>query len=499
MKITLDKKTITVPEGSTVGSVLDTEVVLLAELNNGFSDVDAHLAEGDVLETYDASTREGYVIYKQTLIHVLSRAVKKLFPKRRLCVRQSVNKSTYFEILPQVESCEENAAKLYEAMAQIIKAGEKCEMQGKYYMCASNTAAVAVFDVIAYDGGFLLRYPNRYSGGKIPPVQESLRLHKILVSNREWNEKVAVGSVSELNEAIRKGTIKDVINLAEGLAEKRIIQIADEIASRRDVRIVLVAGPSGSGKTSFSSRLRMHLRINGIKTELISMDNYFKDARTLFDGDGKRDFESVEALDYELLSRHLSELIRGEEIQMPIFDFVNARRSSETIPMKVAREEIIIMEGIHALNEKTTLLVEKGNKYKVYCGAFSSIAFDDENIISATDVRLIRRLVRDAAFRNADADYTFELWEDVRESEYTNIFPFENEADDVFNSALVYELAAMKHSAQALLSRVSKESPYHLTALRLLRLLSFFEPMDTVPIPPTSVVREFIGGSTIID
>lgn len=516
-----------------------TGSVLAAKVNNKIVQQDFVLKSGDKLNLLDISTDEGYLIYKETLILVLIDAAQSLFGADPLIIRQSVNKSTYFELSTFVNDKESAALMLKNKMREIIdeeralvqfkadkstaahlfrdSANEErardieklpaeeiklCKVGNNYHITYQQVAysvkCVNNFDITPYEKGYLLRYPTNYTADTIPPVSSSRKIHRAITDYRDWITTVGVSDIFALNKIIREGNAADIVNLSEGLQEKRISSIADKILSQPDIRIILIAGPSSSGKTTFANRLCLHLRINHLSPIVISLDDYYvSNDKMPLDKHGEPDYERVESIDYKLFNTHLSQLASGEEVTLPRFDF-SLGKPVKGRTLRLGEGQIVIVEGIHALNELLTSKVAKKNKYKIYLSALTSLCLDEYNAFSPTDNRLLRRIVRDAAYRSTTAAQTLSLWKNVRKGELKYIFPFESEADEVFNSSLVYELAVLKEPATRLLRTITEDSVHFSRAERLIELLSYFEPLSPEFIPPTSIIREFIGGSTII-
>ena len=516
-----------------------TGSVLAAKVNNKIVQQDFVLKSGDKLNLLDISTDEGYLIYKETLILVLIDAAQSLFGADPLIIRQSVNKSTYFELSTFVNDKESAAFMLKNKMREIIdeekalvqfkadklsaahlfreSANEErardieklpadeiklCKVGNNYHITYQQVAysvkCVNNFDITPYEKGYLLRYPTNYTADTIPPVSSSRKIHRAITDYRDWITTVGVNDIFALNKIIREGSAADIVNLSEGLQEKRISSIADKILNHPDIRIILIAGPSSSGKTTFANRLCLHLRINHLSPIVISLDDYYvSNDKMPLDKHGEPDYERVESIDYKLFNTHLSQLAAGEEVTLPRFDF-SLGKPVKGRTLRLGEGQIVIVEGIHALNELLTSKVPKKNKYKIYLSALTSLCLDEYNAFSPTDNRLLRRIVRDAAYRSTTAAQTLSLWKNVRKGELKYIFPFESEADEVFNSSLVYELAVLKEPATRLLRTITEDSVHFSRAERLIELLSYFEPLSPEFIPPTSIIREFIGGSTII-
>jgi uridine kinase len=334
-------------------------------------------------------------------------------------------------------------------------------------------------------------------------LQPQPKLFACYRETRQWNELLGVANVGALNRLCLSGEIADMIRIAEGFHEKKIAAIADAIAEQRQrVRLVLVAGPSSSGKTTFIRRLAIQLRVSGIQPVGLSLDNYFLDReRTPPGPNGKPDYEAVEALDLDLFNAHLVALLRGDEVAVPRYDFVRGRRveSDRWSRQRLTPNEVLLVEGIHALNHRLTAAVSEDAKFRVFISALTQLTLDDHNRIFTSDTRLLRRIVRDRLFRGHPTPRTLEMWSDVRRGEARGIFPFQEEADVIFNSALVYEPAVMRVFAERFLLEVPREHPAYTEAYRLLKFLAWFVPIFQDDVPQTSILREFIGGSAFED
>jgi uridine kinase len=365
---------------------------------------------------------------------------------------------------------------------------------------APNTGCLPTFGVMAFEDGLLLRFPRRGDRSRLPKFTPRPLLFATYTETRRWQELLEVGNIGQLNELCIDGAIGPIVRVAEGLHEKKISHIADEITGRLPmVRLVTVAGPSSSGKTTFARRLGVQLRVNGVEPISLSLDNYYVDREaTPLDEDGRPDFESIEAIDLDLFHDHLARLLDGHEVVAPRFDFVRGARRppAEWLPLRLADRQVLVIEGIHGLNERLTSSVPRDRKVRVYVSALSQLAIDDHNRIFTSDARLIRRLVRDRLFRGFTAERTLDLWERVRRGEARWIFPFQEDADVMFNSALVYEPAVLKTFAERFLLQVPRSSRAYPEAFRLLKFLSLFVPVFPDEVPQTSLLREFIGGSS---
>lgn len=362
------------------------------------------------------------------------------------------------------------------------------------YMLPS-TGYVKNFDLIRYSNGFVLLYPDPKTG----IVSEYYPSDKLFSTQREsskWGEKMGVKNIGELNEAIATGRIQDIILMQEAQMEARIGELADIIANAGNKKFIMIAGPSSSGKTTFSHRLSIHLSALGMKPHPIPLDDYYLDRdKTPRDENGNYDFECLEALDVELFNKDMSALLAGERVELPTFNFKTGKREYRGKYMQLGPEDVLVIEGIHGLNDKLSYSLPGESKFKIYISALTQLAIDEHNALPTTDGRLIRRIVRDARTRNTTAQETIAMWDSVRRGEEKYIFPFQESADYIFNSALLYELAVLKIYAEPLLFNIPKDTPEYVEAKRLLKFLDYFLAIPSENIHHNSLVREFIGGS----
>ena len=372
-------------------------------------------------------------------------------------------------------------------------------MEGYYdyfygYMLPS-TAYVNLFEVKAYRGGLLLILPRQENPFEIEEFVDEESLFEQLFLATKWGDLVNISTVGDLNDAICGGNISDMILVQEALQERRIGEIAEQIYGKKDTKFVLVAGPSSSGKTTFAHRLAIQLRSFGLKPHIISMDDYFVNREnTPIDIDGNYNYEVLEAVDIELFNDDMLDLLDGETIELPQFDFKVGKRVYKGKYLKLDKDDILIIEGIHGLNPEATSELPEENKFKIYISCMTSLNIDEHNRIPSTDARLLRRMVRDARTRGNSPQHTFELWPKVRNGEVENIFKFQDDADAVFNSMLIYELAVIKQFAEPLLFNVKQNEPEYYEAKRLLKFLEYFVGVDTASVPTNSLLREFVGG-----
>lgn len=364
-----------------------------------------------------------------------------------------------------------------------------------YGYMATSTGYISAFLVSAYQHGVVLQIPKRKQTEEIVPFTPQPKLFHVMQRSREWTKTMGVDTVGALNDEITHGNINHLILLQEGLQEKLLADIADEIVSKNK-RIILIAGPSSSGKTTFSHRLSIQLEIAGLTPHPVSMDDYFLDRElSPRDENGNYNFETIASLDVDLLTKHINQLLDGEEIDVPSYNFITGKREYHGHKLKIGEKDVLVMEGIHGLNGTLTNEIPEDAKYRIYVSALNQINLDEHNRIPSSDGRLLRRIVRDAMTRGNDARETISRWDSVRKGEEDNIFPYQEEADVMFNSAQIYEIAVLKQYAEPLLFAVPKDCPEYQEAKRLLKFLEYFLNIPSEAIPKTSLLREFIGGS----
>ena len=529
------------PWGTTVAAVSRDETsrsrIVAAMVNNEMKDLRFPLAEDSTVEFIDLYSETGIKVYQRSLAFVLITAAAELFPDVDVTVEHSLSKGLYCELhrngrgvtAADVTALEERMRYIIaedraishkrmsrqEAGELFAKAGQAekskllmqmdmdhvdlyyCGLSFDYFyeILVPSTGYLGLFELKYYPPGIILRFPSQENPHVLPPFEEHPNLAKVFLEAEQWGKIMGCGYVSDLNEYIRSGQISDVIQVAEALHEKKIAHIADFIAVRRGaVRIILIAGPSSSGKTTFAQRLTIQLRVNGLRPVSVSLDDYFVDRHlTPVDENGDYDFEAIEAIDLELFNNHLIQLLDGEEVEIPYYNFVTGRRERRGKTVRISRDQPLIIEGIHGLNERLTASVPRENKVKIYISALTQLSIDNHNRIPTTDTRLIRRLVRDSKFRSHDAVGTLKMWPSVRRGEERHIFPFQEEADIMFNSALIYELAVLKQQAVTLLENVDHREQVYSEARRLLSFLAYFHAAGPEHIPLNSIMREFIG------
>lgn len=365
-----------------------------------------------------------------------------------------------------------------------------------YGYMVPNTGYVKYFDLFLYDEGFVLQLPTKENPNVVPEFKPQKNLFNVLKESEKWSETLKIDTVGALNEQISQGNIKDIILVAEALQEKKIAEIATMIAESKDKKFIMIAGPSSSGKTSFSHRLSIQLKANGLNPHPIGVDDYFINRDiTPRDENGNYNFEVLESLDVEQFNKDMLDLLDGKTIKMPTYNFITGKREYKGNTLTLGKDDILVIEGIHGLNDKLSYALPKNSKFKIYISALTQLNIDEHNRIPTTDGRLIRRMVRDARTRGISAEETIARWQSVRNGEESYIFPFQEEADVMFNSALIYELSVLKQFAEPLLFGIPSTSPEYVEAKRLLKFLDYFLGVNTEDIPNNSLVREFVGGS----
>ena len=535
MNIIYQGRTKQIEKGLTVKEALEEEIknnkyeVIGCLYNNDYKNLETPVEEGAKIELIDISSKEGMKIYVRTIVYIMGRAFENLYQREKIMVEYQLGNAMYCKC-DNIEITEEFIKNLKDEMQKIIEKDEKItkvEMTrkeaekfyeennssrgrlqfdlegnepiymyfcGKYYnycygTLANRTGIIKIFDVIKYGDGFLIRYPSSKEPTKMPEFHETKKLAWALEEFEKIHSVLDVLTVYKLNKAIEEDRIKDVIMLAEALHEKKIANIADDIAKRKNVKMVLIAGPSSSGKTTFAQRLGIQLRLNGLKPVTISVDNYFVERQdTPRDENGEYNFECIEAIDLKLFN--------GEEIEVPEFDFSVGTKRYNGKKMKLADDEILVIEGIHCLNDKLTSQISKDQKYKIYISALTVLNMDRYNRISTTDTRLVRRIVRDYQFRGYSALHTLNTWHKVTEGEEKNIFPYQESANTIFNTSLIYELNALKPIAMPLLGAITDEYKEYAEAQRLINILKYFKEIPKDYVPNNSLLKEFLGGGT---
>jgi len=513
-----------------VGAIVDNQ---LRELN--------HILNEDCdVKFIDECSPIGSRIYQRSLSFVFIRACMELLSGCRVSVEHSLSRGLYCEIHYKRQIDEQDTQRIEDRMIEIIEENvpltksrvpvdEAVEIFREYgqmgkvnlmkyrekpyiniYQCGwlknyfygymvPSTGYLKNFKLKYYNPGIVIQLPKTETNCGIAPFEEQPKLFKVFRETEKWAKILEIDHVSTLNDLIVTKKQGEFIRIAEALHEKKIAQIADAITENIDEKkLILIAGPSSSGKTTFSKRLEIHLKVNGLKPVSISLDDYFVNRDdTPLDENGEFDFENLHAIDLELFNKDLEKILDGEEVDIPTFNFHLGKREYRGNKIKIENDQPLILEGIHCLNDELTKSIPRNNKFKIYISALTQLNIDEHNRIPTTDTRLIRRLVRDSKFRSNDANRTLFLWQSVRRGEEKNIFPFQEEADIMFNSALFYELSALKKYAEPLLRQVDTTSIYHAEAKRLLKFLNYFVNLENEEdIPKTSILREFIDGGS---
>ena len=358
-----------------------------------------------------------------------------------------------------------------------------------------DTSYLKYFELHPYDEGFVLQFPTVSEPEKVPPFVPQNKVFRVLKESAKWGDLLGISTVGDLNDCISQGGLHPLIMTQEALQERKIAEIASQIAADHSRKFIMIAGPSSSGKTTFSRRLSIQLSAAGLKPHPISVDNYFVEReQTPRDANGDYNFECLEAMDIELFNQQMCDLLAGKTVELPYFNFKTGKKEYNGDYLTMGEDDILVIEGIHCLNDKLSHSLPRESKFKIYISALTQLNVDEHNRIPTTDGRLIRRMVRDARTRGASAARTISMWPSVRRGEEENIFPYQEEADVVFNSALIYELSVLKQYAEPLLFGIDREAPEYLEAKRLLKFLDYFLGVDSTNIPDNSLVREFIGG-----
>jgi len=536
------------PLGVTLMEIKDDFKVKLANpiigalVNNKVKELSFVFVKTKKVEFIDYSHPDGLRLYVRSLFFILYAAIREVFPEVKLKMMHGISRGYYCELVglnrPITESdifaIKSEIHQLVELDIPFLNVGlpsaeavEICrkqnllfkarliEQQGNlffylyflgilanyfYGYMVPSTGYLKVFDLVPYYEGLLLRIPNPAKFSEVQPYTKLDKLFGVFQEHKDWAEILNVDNLANLNDSTLNGQSSDIIKISEALHEKKVAEIANVITERKkQVKIIMVAGPSASGKTTFSKRLMVQLAVNGLKPVMISMDDYFVDRdKTPKDIFGEYDFESIEAIDIEFFNHQLLLLFNGETIELPRFDFTLGQRIPSGKSLQLGPNSILIVEGIHGMNPNLISHIKTENTYKIFLSALTQISIDDHNHISTTDNRLIRRMIRDSKYRNYSAQDTIRRWSSVRAGEDKNIFPYQENADVMFNSAMVYELAVLKKYAEPLLKAVPESQPEYSESNRLLKFLSYIKPIDDLEIPPTSLIREFLGGSSFI-
>ena len=539
-----NKKIVNVNIGSTLSDVLN-EINLkmpygpvCAKVNNKVEGLHYRLYHKKDVEFLDMTSGSGSRNYTRSVFFVLCKAVKDIWPKSHVVIDIPVSNGYYCDLRIGRPVTEEDVAKVKARMDEIIAAAmpirrhesvtEKAiklfsdlgdtakvkllqttgrlyttyyEIDGYYDFyygsLLTNTKQIYLYGLDKYYDGMLLRIPTQKDPSILPEMIRQDKLFEIFKEHHHWQDVMEIRTVGDFNNAVDTDHSIDLINISEALQEKKIAHIADEIAKRKGVKLILLAGPSSSGKTTTCKRLSIQLIANGLRPLQISLDDYFVDRElSPRDENGDYDFESIHALNLKLINEQFNALFNGEEVELPRYDFPTGKSVKSGNKLKMEDNNVLVVEGIHALNPELTAQIPEELKYRVYVSALTTILLDDHNYIPTTDNRLLRRIIRDYKYRGVDARETIRRWPSVRAGENKWIFPFQENADVMFNSAMLFELAVIKQQAEPLLEQVPENCPEYSEAYRLLKFLKYIKPIPNTDIPPTSLLREFLGGSS---
>lgn len=533
---------IDVKQNTPVNELLKDEIqrakckIIACKFNNEIKSLNYKIQSNGKLELIDLKTQDGMRIYRRGLVYLISKAFAEVYPGTLMTIDYQLSNAMFCtvdnlsitdEVIKNVDKrvkeiieknlpiekrfmSKEEATKFYKK-ENTLKGKLQLDLEQKkevtLYYCENyynyfygvlpiTTNFGGKYEISKYQNGFLIRYPNCENPYELSKFQDMPKLFETLREYEKLHQILNVNTLYKLNTIVKQGKIEEYILLDEALHEKKIAAIADNIAKNKNIKLIAIAGPSSSGKTTFAKRLEIQLRLNGLKPVTISVDNYFVEReKTPLDEEGNYDFESINAIDTELLNNDLLKLLNGEEIQAPTFNFHTGHKEYKENKMKLESDEVLIMEGIHCLNDQLTYLIPKDQKFKIYISALTVLNIDYYNRISTTDTRLIRRIARDYQFRGYDAEHTLAMWPAVNKGERNNIFKFQEEADVMFNSSLIYELSVLKKYAIPLLKQIDNKSTLYSEAKRLITMLSYFSDIPDEAVPTHSLLREFIGGS----
>ena len=539
-----NKKTQKVEIGSTLFDVFSafdlkmTHGPVSARVNNKVEGMHYRVYNSKDVEFLDMASSSGSRAYTRTLFFVLCKAVQDIYPNTDVVIDIPVSNGFYVDIRLGRPVVEEDVNILRRRMQEIIDAKmpirryivptedaialfqEKGDVEkvkllktsgsiyttyykiGEYVdfyygTLLTNTSGLYLFGLEKYYDGMLLRIPSLKNPDKLGEMTKQDKMFDIFKEHHRWQDILGIRTVGDFNQAIEAGHATDIINISEALQEKKIAQIAEDIANRQGVKLVLLAGPSSSGKTTSCKRLSIQLAVNGLKPLQISLDDYFVDRdKTPKDDNGEYDFESIYALNLDLLNEQFNALFRGEEVELPKYDFPSGKSVKSGKKLKMEPNNVLVVEGIHALNPELTAHIPQDQIYRVYASALTTILLDNHNYIPTTDNRLLRRIIRDYKYRGVSAQETIHRWPSVRTGENKWIFPYQENADAMFNTAMLYELSVIKMQAEPLLQQVPENCEEHAEAYRLLKFLKYFKGIPYNNLPPTSLLREFLGGSS---
>jgi len=539
-----NNKVIEVPIGATLEEAYQKSGLQMAHgpinahVNNKVEGMHFRLFKQKEVEFLDITSPSGLRAYTRSLFFVLCKAVHDLYEKCKVAIDIPVSNGYYVNLNIGHQVTVEDAGRIRRRMQEIIDAAlpihrhettteeairkfEEKHNRSKvkllkstgrlfttyydiggyidyyYGSLLTNTSQLYLFGLEKYFDGLLLRLPSREHPDELGEMTHQDKMFTIFKEHHQWQDIIGLRTVGDLNEAIQKGHSSQLIQVSEALQEKKIGKIADEIAQRKGIRLVLIAGPSSSGKTTTCKRLSIQLLTNGIKPIGISLDDYFLDReKTPLDEKGEYDFEHLHALNLPLFNEQLNALFKGEEVELPRYDFPTGKSVKSGKKLTLHDDEVLVVEGIHALNPELTAQIPNDQIFRVYASALTTILLDNHNYVPTTDNRLLRRIIRDYKYRGVSALQTIRRWPSVRAGENKWIFPFQENADAMFNTAMLFELAVIKSQAEPLLEQVPENCPEHAEAYRLLKFLRYIKPIPEAHIPPTSLLREFLGGSS---
>ena len=545
-KINVMGKEMQITEGMTFGDLSKEfqgefpSAILVAKQGNTLKELAYEIKDSGDITFMDLTTEEGMRVYHRGVSFLLVKAARDILGEEaQVVIEHSLRGNFYCEIrAPKMDITAELLARLEEKMKEYaaadlpirkktfrkdraIDVAKKQGMRDKaelfrfrrasninlyeldgfydyfYGYMPSSTGVLSLFGLVAHENGFLLRFPDPENPTELLPLQLPEKISGVFMEQMRWSQLMGVSNVAELNNAIVQGRYGELVRINEALHEKRVAEIADQIYHKMDtVKVVLIAGPSSSGKTSFMNRLCIQLRAMGVKPHKVSLDDYFVNREdTPVDENGKKNFENIDALDLKQLNEDLKNIIAGKKVELPFYNFVTGKREYNGNFVQLGEGELLVMEGIHGLNDRLTAEIPAIHKFKIFISAITQLNIDDHNRISTSDSRLIRRMVRDHQFRGRDARTTISTWHEVTQGEEDNIFPFQENADAVFNSATLYELSVLKQYAEPQLFAIDPSMPEYMTAKRLIKFLGYFLAQPGLEIPNNSLIKEFIGGS----
>ena len=546
IKVTIGQKTYEYEDGTTLYEIAREHQseykhqIILAKCNGTLSELSKVLVENCNIAFVTTASFAGNECYRRSATFLMLKAFYAVAGRNnieKISVHCSVSKGYYCQVFGNVEVddkllknvrnemiklCKRDILIQKESIptAKAIKKFERYGMKDKIHLLkyrrssavniyriegfedyfygymAYSTGILKYFDLIKYDEGFVLQLPTKEEPEVVPEFVPRNKVYNVIKKSTDWAEMIGVPTIGYLNDKITDGSMNNIMMVQEALQEKRIGDVAADIASRENVKVVMIAGPSSSGKTSFSHRLSIQLMAQGLKPHPISVDNYCVNREdTPRDADGKLDYEVIEALDVKFFNEQMTDLLAGKEVELPIFDFVSGKRKFNGDYLKLGEDDVLVIEGIHCLNDKMSYSLPDDKKYKIYISALTQLNLDNHNRIATTDVRKVRRIVRDYLSRGYGAEETLMMWPSIKRGERKNIFVYQEEADAMFNSTLVYELCVLKPYAIKELEKIKPGSPVYNEAVRLKSFLNFFKEIEFSDVPENSILREFIGGS----